>query len=283
MYRTSTSRCERRCRVNWRCWDLSGQGYHRDMWLTFCSKVQAVIFVVDATDKERAGIARRPSRKRRSRRSFNRTPRARRRRKKSSNSRAGAPLASAAADDPAWSRGVVSSEYPRLARGGAATRLRGTVAAARLRGTFAATRLRGTFAATRRRAGAQRAPQTLPAPGAEKIASVGAVEQGGRLLRDVAGRRDAVDAGPAAGRRRARVPDSAGRRPAAVLGTDEGRVTTPAVASRAASGTQGHGHVRVDGQGRRARVSVADGQGGGRVSWGRALTFSLRLRCFTDV
>ena len=151
MYRTSTSRCERRCRVNWRCWDLSGQGYHRDMWLTFCSKVQAVIFVVDATDKERAGIARRPSRKRRSRRSFNRTPRARRRRKKSSNSRAGAPPASAAADDPAWSRGVVSSEYPRLARGGAATRLRGTVAAARLRGTVAAARLRGTFAATRLR------------------------------------------------------------------------------------------------------------------------------------
>ena len=58
MARSSQHRCHRRAIVSWRVWDMSGQGRHRNLWMNYCSQVQAVIFVVDVTDVARASIAR---------------------------------------------------------------------------------------------------------------------------------------------------------------------------------------------------------------------------------
>ncbi len=45
--------------VHWRIWDLSGQGRHRPLWFKFCRHdLDAVIWVVDASDLERAAVAR---------------------------------------------------------------------------------------------------------------------------------------------------------------------------------------------------------------------------------
>lgn len=57
--RTGQHRCHRRAIVSWRIWDMSGQGRYRPLWMSYCSQVQAVIFVVDVTDIDRAAIARR--------------------------------------------------------------------------------------------------------------------------------------------------------------------------------------------------------------------------------
>jgi GTPase SAR1 family protein len=57
MQRSSQHRCHRRAIVSWRIWDMSGQGRHRPLWMSYCSQVQAVIFVVDVTDRDRAAVA----------------------------------------------------------------------------------------------------------------------------------------------------------------------------------------------------------------------------------
>ncbi|EGB07856.1 hypothetical protein AURANDRAFT_27008 [Aureococcus anophagefferens] len=57
--RSSQHRCHRRAIVSWRIWDCSGQGRYRSLWMSYCSQVQAVIFVVDVTDVDRVAIARR--------------------------------------------------------------------------------------------------------------------------------------------------------------------------------------------------------------------------------
>ena len=58
MTRSATARCERRARVNWRVWDVSGKENWRGAWLMFCAHSHAVVFVVDATDVDRLGLAR---------------------------------------------------------------------------------------------------------------------------------------------------------------------------------------------------------------------------------
>ena len=45
--------------VHWRLWDVSGQGRHRALWDKFCRHdLDAVVFVVDASDLDRAATAR---------------------------------------------------------------------------------------------------------------------------------------------------------------------------------------------------------------------------------
>ena len=48
----------RKTKVSWQIWDLSGQGRHRPLWLHYCTQVHAIIFVVDLTDPARVAIAR---------------------------------------------------------------------------------------------------------------------------------------------------------------------------------------------------------------------------------
>jgi len=43
--------------VNWRIWDMSGQGRYRMLWKYYCPHVQAIIFVVDLEDIDRVAVA----------------------------------------------------------------------------------------------------------------------------------------------------------------------------------------------------------------------------------
>eukprot|EP00639_Heterosigma_akashiwo_P022252 CAMPEP_0206409776 /NCGR_PEP_ID=MMETSP0294-20121207/32126_1 /ASSEMBLY_ACC=CAM_ASM_000327 /TAXON_ID=39354 /ORGANISM="Heterosigma akashiwo, Strain CCMP2393" /LENGTH=74 /DNA_ID=CAMNT_0053869851 /DNA_START=119 /DNA_END=339 /DNA_ORIENTATION=+ len=43
--------------VQWRVWDMSGQGRYRALWKYYCPHVQAIIFVVDLVDIDRIAVA----------------------------------------------------------------------------------------------------------------------------------------------------------------------------------------------------------------------------------
>ena len=58
MTRSATARCERRARVNWRVWDVSGKENRHGRGSCLRAHSHAVVFVVDATDVDRLGLAR---------------------------------------------------------------------------------------------------------------------------------------------------------------------------------------------------------------------------------
>ncbi|GMH80324.1 hypothetical protein TrLO_g10526 [Triparma laevis f. longispina] len=45
-------------RVNWRVWDMSGQGRFRNLWSYYSGHVQGLVYVVDITDSDRIAVAR---------------------------------------------------------------------------------------------------------------------------------------------------------------------------------------------------------------------------------
>ncbi|KDO31452.1 hypothetical protein SPRG_04067 [Saprolegnia parasitica CBS 223.65] len=53
-------RCQfARARIRFHAWDLSGHGRYRSLWPYYAGHVHAIVFVVDATDKERLPVVRR--------------------------------------------------------------------------------------------------------------------------------------------------------------------------------------------------------------------------------
>ena len=44
--------------VNWKCWDMGGQGRYRALWPSYYRHCDAIVFVVDRLDTARVGVVR---------------------------------------------------------------------------------------------------------------------------------------------------------------------------------------------------------------------------------